>query len=234
MRRFSPAILMLALVTAANAGDVPLPEKKPRDAKGQPVTSFKPETAKAAGKAETTKAPAAATAAANSGPDGAHPVPGEAEGGNKAAGKPGDKAPQGSGAAWPKTLPEAKAEAEAKAKPESVPVSWSDAEIADAKAMCKTILEKIDAVAIAEAPIRQGECGAPAPMRLISIGRKPEVVLNPPAVMTCGMIGALHTWLNKDLQPLAKTHLGSEIIKIESMSDYSCRNAYGRTKTRHE
>jgi Extensin-like protein C-terminus len=40
---------------------------------------------------------------------------------------------------------------------------------------------------------------------------------------------ALAAWLDADLQPLAKKHLGAEIIKIENMSSYACRNAYGRT-----
>ena len=42
------------------------------------------------------------------------------------------------------------------------------------------------------------------------------------------MAEALSTWVEGDLQPLAKAHLGAEIINIETMSSYSCRNAYGR------
>ena len=42
------------------------------------------------------------------------------------------------------------------------------------------------------------------------------------------MAEALSTWIEDDLQPLARTQLGAEIIKIETMSSYSCRNAYGR------
>ncbi|OYW56720.1 MAG: hypothetical protein B7Y80_01145 [Hyphomicrobium sp. 32-62-53] len=133
---------------------------------------------------------------------------------------------------WPKTVDGAKEEAAAKADPPPVPTEWPADEIAAAKAMCKTILEKIDAVTIPEAPFRQGDCGTAAPVRLLTIGKNPEVALSPPAVMTCGMVGALHTWLTKDLQPLAKKTLSAEVIKIENMSDYSCRNAYGRTKTK--
>ncbi|MCK9912647.1 extensin family protein, partial [Microbacteriaceae bacterium K1510] len=32
----------------------------------------------------------------------------------------------------------------------------------------------------------------------------------------------------KDLQPLARRQLGAKITKIEVMSDYSCRTAFGR------
>jgi Extensin-like protein C-terminus len=44
------------------------------------------------------------------------------------------------------------------------------------------------------------------------------------------MIVALATWLKNDLQPSARRHLGSPIAKIETMSSYSCRNAYGRKR----
>ncbi len=126
---------------------------------------------------------------------------------------------------WPVTVPEAKDEAEAATKP---PLTWSAAEIADAKSRCTAILKRIQAVVIAEAPIREGSCGTPAPIQLVSIGRNPEVALYPPAIVTCEMAEALYSWMKTEVQPLAKQKLGHEVIKIETMSSYSCRNAYGR------
>lgn len=137
--------------------------------------------------------------------------------------------PQASGT-WPKTLDDAREEAARKADPD--PASWPSNEIEIAKARCTALLKGLDVVTIPEPAMRQGDCGAPAPVRLVSIGRNPEVALSPPPVMTCDMVAALHTWLQSDLQRLAKKHLGATIIKIETMSDYSCRNAYGRTKSR--
>ena len=137
--------------------------------------------------------------------------------------------------------PESKSDADAQSKPETKqsksevtvqPPVWSAAEIADAKSRCTIILKKINAIAIPQDPIREGACGAPAPIQLISIGKKPEVSISPPATMTCELADALATWLEGDLQPLAKKHLGAEIIKIENMSAYACRNAYGRAKTK--
>lgn len=130
---------------------------------------------------------------------------------------------------WPKTIEEAKAEADAATRP---PDTWSEAEIGDAKARCSAILQRISAVAIPQPPIRQGACGAPAPVQLVSIGSDPQVSISPPATVTCELAEALNTWLAGDLQPLAKKHLGAEIIRIENMSDYSCRNAYGRTSNK--
>ena len=119
--------------------------------------------------------------------------------------------------------PETETEASAKASN-----TWSPADIADATARCSAILNRIQAVAIPQAPIRDGACGAPAPIQLVSVGKNPEVAISPPAIVTCDLAEGLYTWLKSDLQPLAKQHLGSEIIKIETMSDYSCRAAYGR------
>ena len=131
--------------------------------------------------------------------------------------------------AFPTTVPEAKARAAARMEP---PATWSPQEIEIAKARCTQLLHGIDAVLIPEEPVREGECGTPAPVRVVSIGRKPEVTFSPPALVTCDMVVGLHAWLKSDLQPLARKHLGAEIVKIETMSDYSCRNAYGRVKTR--
>ena len=114
------------------------------------------------------------------------------------------------------------------AKPGPTAQAWTPTEIADAKARCDVIFKRIEAVAVHQAPLREGSCGTPAPIQLISIGRSPEVAISPPATITCDMAEGLYTWLKSDLQPLAKRHLGGEIIKIETMSDYSCRMAYGR------
>ncbi len=119
-------------------------------------------------------------------------------------------------------------EAAATAKSEPSAQAWTPTEVADAKARCDVIFSRIEAVAVHQAPLKEGSCGTPAPIQLISIGRNPEVAISPPAIITCDMAEGLFTWLKKDLQPLAKRHLGGDIIKIETMSDYSCRMAYGR------
>lgn len=128
---------------------------------------------------------------------------------------------------WPKTLPEAKAEAAAADKPDV----YAPDEILLAKAHCMAILKGLDVVVLHEQPIKSGNCGTPAPVQLISIGRNPQVALTPPAIVTCDMVATMHSWVTKDLQPLAKKHLGANIIGIETMSSYSCRNAYGRKRT---
>ncbi len=130
---------------------------------------------------------------------------------------------------WPKTVPDAKAEAEAATKPPDV---WSPEEIAEAKAYCEQALRGVAAVVVPAEPIKSGECGAPAPVELISIGSNPEVALSPPVTVTCDMVVKLAEWMKEDVQPLARLHFNEKVIRLSTMSSYSCRNAYGRKRTR--
>ena len=104
------------------------------------------------------------------------------------------------------------------------------AEIETARARCTALLKTVAAVAIAHEPIEEGACGALAPVELVSVGKNPEVALSPPAIVTCDLAVALADWVKADVQPLAKQHLGREVVRIETMSSYSCRLAYGRKK----
>lgn len=142
---------------------------------------------------------------------------------------PGITGPKSSSKSWPKTVPEAEAEKKAKEAP---PERWTVEEIAAAKARCTAILKRINAIAIPQEPIKEGGCGTPAPVQLISIGRDPEVALWPPAIINCDFAETLQTWMQNDVQPLAQKYFSNKVIKIEVMSSYSCRNAYGRKGSR--
>ncbi len=134
-------------------------------------------------------------------------------------------------AAWPKTLADAEAERAAAANP-APPAAWAPEEIAAARARCDAVLKGLDIAVSPEPPLREGSCGAPAPVRLASVGKSPRVSFSPPALVTCDLAAALHAWVQRDLQPLAREHLGSDIATIETMSDYACRNVYGQTRGR--
>lgn len=127
--------------------------------------------------------------------------------------------------AWPITLTESR---EAKAPPKAHQ-GWRPEEIAEAVANCKVLLDGLDVVAIAEPPMREGgSCGSAAPMKLVSIGRgAQEVAFQPQPTVTCEMIAGLARWLKQDVQPLARRTMGAHVARIETMSSYSCRNAYG-------
>jgi hypothetical protein len=110
---------------------------------------------------------------------------------------------------------------------------WSAQDIQLAQARCAVLLKGLDVVAVPEGPLHEGsECGAPAPMRLVSVGKAPQVAFSPPPILTCDMIAQLHKWVQRDVQPLARKLLAAPIVRIETMSSYSCRNAYGRAHGR--
>lgn len=113
-------------------------------------------------------------------------------------------------------------------KKKPVPATWSAETIARERQICTQLLGRTDAIALPETSFRKGRCGAAAPVRLIAVGSQPQVVLSPPAIMTCRLAAAIHRWTTEHLQPLAKRHLNDQVIRIEVMSDYSCRNTYGR------
>ncbi len=110
--------------------------------------------------------------------------------------------------------------------------AWTKAEMDEGRARCAAMLAKLDVVTVPIDPIREGDCGTPAPVELISIGRSPQVSLSTPMAMTCDMVVALHSWIKADVQPAARELLGAAVVRLDVMSGYSCRNAYGRKKTR--
>jgi hypothetical protein len=112
------------------------------------------------------------------------------------------------------------------------PVAWSPQEVEQALAHCAALLKGLDVVTVTGPPLREGtECGTPAPMRLISVGHG-QITFVPPPTLTCDMVAVLARWLERDVQPLARKHLGAPIARVETMSSYSCRNAYGRAHGR--
>jgi hypothetical protein len=105
--------------------------------------------------------------------------------------------------------------------------SWSEQEIADARAECARLLQPLDMEASEEAPFKQGACGTPAPVRVHSLST-PKVKMEPSVLLTCPMAAALHTWMRDKVQPAAKETFGSPVLRLISASSYACRNRYGR------
>lgn len=105
------------------------------------------------------------------------------------------------------------------------PAQWSDREIEAALMECLHLLAPLTADVVPLAPIRSGSCGTPAPVLLRSLGSKEKVTVEPPVLINCPMIVALHHWLEKTVQPAARAAFGSPVARIVG-SSYSCRNRY--------
>lgn len=108
--------------------------------------------------------------------------------------------------------------------------SWSAEDIADAKRVCTNVLSSRTVVAKQAPAVREGSCGAPAPLTVQKIGQ-PAVEIHPSALLTCPMAAALDRWITEVVQPAALETFGAPVVRLVSMSSYSCRNRYGRAET---
>jgi hypothetical protein len=79
-----------------------------------------------------------------------------------------------------------------------------------------------------EEPMRQGQCGAAAPLRLHALGGAAKVVFEPAPEMNCKLAAGLSRWVDTVLQPAAREVLGARIVRIIGASSYACRNIYNR------
>ncbi len=96
-------------------------------------------------------------------------------------------------------------------KPGEYPsVPWTEAEVTAATEACKELLGAVTIDYQPLPPIKEGLCGAPAPILVSSVGKDPKVEIKPPATMTCPLARALSDWLNNAVQPEAKTLLGAK------------------------
>lgn len=139
--------------------------------------------------------------------------------------------PDAGGMATP-TLPVRAPKASGATAADPAPDMWTSSEIEDAKRACQSIATKVAAQFEALPPRREGDCGAPAPLRLESIGDKAPVRFVPAPVVTCDMLEGLAKWIDRGLQPLAEEHLDSAVSEVRVISSYACRTRYGKPGAR--
>jgi hypothetical protein len=109
-------------------------------------------------------------------------------------------------------------------------LAWTKIEIDAAKKECATLLEKVAIDYEPLDPVSAGECGAPAPILVKSIGADPAIEISPPATMQCPVAAALDKWFSEVVQPEARALFNSPVIKVRNAADYHCRNRYGKAE----
>jgi hypothetical protein len=138
------------------------------------------------------------------------------------------------------TAPPADRASTAAASPDAPPEATSEVKdewpVADAMAAREQCMHLLSGQALEFEyldPIKKGECGMPAPVRLKSVGSPGSKIEFTPAVdVNCRMAAALGRWAKSALQPEAKTRFKSEVVRIIGASGYSCRNIYNRPNAR--
>jgi hypothetical protein len=101
------------------------------------------------------------------------------------------------------------------------PAVWTETQVADALAACKTQLAGLD---LAYEPIDSlggpDGCGAAAPVELTRVA---DVDIVPPAKVTCSMARQLFLWVSQTVQPEAQSRLGTRVTAIRNAASYVCR-----------
>lgn len=69
-----------------------------------------------------------------------------------------------------------------------------------------------------------GGCSATGAVQLLDIG----VPVTNLGAMRCGLARTFAAWIRFGAQPAARLILGSELVRVESMGTYACRNVIGR------
>ena len=109
--------------------------------------------------------------------------------------------------------------------PTAPPNSWSEAEVRGAQVRCQRALAGLDAQYSFIPQVKSGACGTPAAIELSGFGK--GLAISPPIIVSCDIAAALQTWMRSHVQPIAKRHLATSIVQINTMSSYACRNRYG-------
>ena len=104
--------------------------------------------------------------------------------------------------------------------------TWPESVVARETEQCMQALKSINADLEILPPVKDGGCGAPALVRVKSVGSKSPVKFNPPVEVNCKVAAALYRWNKKTLQPASKRHLRSRVTRILGASGYVCRNVY--------
>jgi hypothetical protein len=105
------------------------------------------------------------------------------------------------------------------------PLAWSHLQIEAALMACLATLAPMSVEVVPLAPHAYGGCGTPAPVLLRSLGAKQKVAFDPPLLVNCPVVAALHQWLEGKVQPAARAVFGSPVARVVA-SSYACRTPY--------
>jgi hypothetical protein len=112
------------------------------------------------------------------------------------------------------------------------PRIWPQEDIMAEQRACMHMLARATYVLEPGDPVREGPCGAPAPVQLSGLPGDPAVEIAPPAMVTCDFAATLREWVDRVMQPTARARLKAPVVRIRLMGSYSCRRRYNAPDTR--
>jgi hypothetical protein len=88
---------------------------------------------------------------------------------------------------------------------------------------------------VALAPIvEEGTCGMDQPLQITAVSSG-SVAITPGPTLNCPFTDALESWIAGFVQPAARARFGVEVVEIQQISAYACRNRnnFGRELSEH-
>jgi hypothetical protein len=82
--------------------------------------------------------------------------------------------------------------------------------------------------------VEEGTCGMDFPLQITALANG-SVAVNPNPTLNCPFTDALEAWIANAVQPAARATFGVEVVEIEQISAYACRNRnnFGRELSEH-
>jgi hypothetical protein len=89
---------------------------------------------------------------------------------------------------------------------------------------CRQRLDARHAVFSFTPPVVEGDCGIPLPVRLRSVAIGDDrITFSAAPILDCRLAERLADWIDNVVDPLARYHLGSGLVAVETGPGYACR-----------
>ena len=110
--------------------------------------------------------------------------------------------------------------------PEPVPLPPIKAPPPAAQSTCGAMLARLGVESNALAPVSEGRCGIGEPVAIASLGDG-ATRLTTKAIAECTLAETFATWMDEDVQPLAKKIFDGEVTGLRVAASYTCRTRNG-------
>ncbi len=116
---------------------------------------------------------------------------------------------------------------------ELTPVTrWKLSQLKGSPERCAAVLEAAPADAIDYLDLDDYTPVAGCPLTNVVRIRKSGLTFNSPFTVTCPLAVAWVMFERNELQPLAQTHLGAPLTRVDHFGSFACRNVYHRASGR--
>ncbi len=95
-----------------------------------------------------------------------------------------------------------------------------------ARSTCGVSLANLGVMAIALAPVDDGDCGIAAPVAVASLDTQ-AILLSTEATLECETAERLATWMHDTVQGTARATLGAPVTGLRVAASYACRSRNG-------